>query len=52
MAANEMERKRWNDDQQVANWPKRERFTDRVTPYVIAALKPQARERLLPGRRG
>ena len=47
MAANEVERKRWNDEHAVLNWPKRERLTDRVTPYVIAALAPQAGEKVL-----
>ncbi|MEO8541273.1 MAG: class I SAM-dependent methyltransferase [bacterium] len=45
--ANEIERKRWNDERQVANWYKRERFTDRVTPHVVAALSPKAGERVL-----
>jgi SAM-dependent methyltransferase len=39
--ANEMERQRWNDEQMVANWPKRERFTDLVTPHVIVAVRPR-----------
>lgn len=45
--ANEIERKRWNDPEQVANWHKRERFTDRVTPYVVAAAQPTPGERVL-----
>ena len=44
---NEMERRRWNNEQMVANWPKRERFTDRVVPYVVAGLKPRPGERVL-----
>ena len=45
--ANEAERRRWNDEQTVANWPKRERFTDRVVPHVVAALKPAPGEKIL-----
>lgn len=44
---NEIERRRWNDPGQVANWPKRERFTDRVTPYVVTAGDPQPGEHVL-----
>jgi SAM-dependent methyltransferase len=36
--ANERESKRWNDDQWVAAWPKRERLTQAVTPYLLAAV--------------
>src|SRR5688572_22245338 len=42
-----MERQRWNDAQMVANWPKRERFTDMVTPHVVAALQPRPGEKVL-----
>jgi SAM-dependent methyltransferase len=45
--ANEFEYRRWNDEQMVAGWPKRERFTDRVVPHVVAALRPQRGERVL-----
>lgn len=45
--ANEVERRRWNDANQVAGWHKRERFTDRITPYVVAAASPRAGERVL-----
>lgn len=45
--ANEAERQRWSDPGQVANWHKRERFTSRVTPYVLAAAHPQPGERVL-----
>ena len=45
--ANEIERRRWNDAQMVANWPKRERFTDQVVPYVVAALQPKPGEKVL-----
>ncbi len=33
--ANEAQSKRWNDDQWAASWPKRERLTDAVTPYLL-----------------
>lgn len=45
--ANEIERRRWNDEQQVLSWHKRERYTDRVLPYVVAALNPTAGEQFL-----
>lgn len=45
--ANEIERRRWNDEQQVKSWPKRERFTDRVVPNVVAALNPTPGEHVL-----
>lgn len=35
--ANERETKRWNDDRWAASWPKRERLTDGLTPYVLKA---------------
>lgn len=41
--ANEFEYRRWNDEQMVAGWSKRERFTDRVVPHVVAALQPGER---------
>ena len=44
---NEVERRRWNDEQMVAGWPKRERFTDAVVPHVVAALHPQPGEKVL-----
>ena len=39
---NEAERRRWNDERWAAVWPKRERLTDAVTPFVLdaAALGP------------
>ncbi len=39
---NEAERRRWNDERWVAVWPKRERLSDGVTPFVLeaAALRP------------
>ncbi|MBK6562472.1 class I SAM-dependent methyltransferase [Candidatus Amarobacter glycogenicus] len=44
---NEAERNRWNDEITVANWPKRERFTDMVLPRVLAALQPAPGEVVL-----
>jgi ubiquinone/menaquinone biosynthesis C-methylase UbiE len=42
---NEVERRRWNDEQWAAAWPKRERMTDAVTALVLdaAALGPGER---------
>ena len=45
--ANEVERRRWNNDGIVASWPRRERFTDRVSKYVIEAAAPQSGESVL-----
>jgi len=41
--ANERESKRWNDDQWVAAWPKRERLTEALTPHLLAAVGDDAR---------
>jgi len=43
--ANEVERRRWNDEQWATVWPKRERLTDAVTAFVLdaAALRPGER---------
>ena len=41
--ANERESWRWNDDQWVAAWPKRERLTEALTPYLLAAVDDEAR---------
>jgi SAM-dependent methyltransferase len=35
--ANERESKRWNDDQWAGAWPKRERLSEALTPYLLAA---------------
>ena len=45
MEANEVERRRWNDEQWAAVWPKREAMTDAVTGFVLdaAALRPGER---------
>jgi SAM-dependent methyltransferase len=45
--ANQAERKRWNDDSWTLNWPKRERFTGEVTPFLIQALQLKPGERVL-----
>ena len=42
---NPVERRRWNDDRWVAIWPKREVFTDAVTPRLFDTLA------LAPGER-
>jgi SAM-dependent methyltransferase len=44
--ANEKEAKRWNDDQWVAVWPKRERLTDALTPHVVAAAAVERGQRV------
>ena len=41
--ANEKESKRWNDDRWAAAWPKRERLTDALTPYLLEAVDAGAR---------
>ncbi len=38
--ANEAETRRWNDERWVAAWPKRERLTEAVTPYLLKATDP------------
>ncbi len=42
METNEVERRRWNDEQWTAKWPNRERLTDAVTAFLLdaAALRP------------
>ena len=47
MDANEAERRRWNDEGWTAMWPKRERFTDAVTPLLVDALALRPGERVL-----
>jgi SAM-dependent methyltransferase len=44
---NEAERRRWNDARWTAVWPKRERLTDAVTAYVLAAADLQPGEHVL-----
>ncbi|HKX07315.1 MAG TPA: class I SAM-dependent methyltransferase [Stellaceae bacterium] len=46
-AANQAERKRWNDPFWSEVWPKRERFTETVTPLLLRALGLKAGERVL-----
>jgi SAM-dependent methyltransferase len=36
--ANERESTRWNDDRWVAAWTERERLTEALTPYLLAAV--------------
>jgi SAM-dependent methyltransferase len=47
MATNEAERRRWNDEYFTSVWPKRERFTDRVTEYLLEVLALQPGEHVL-----
>jgi protein-L-isoaspartate O-methyltransferase len=47
VTANESERERWNDDQRLSVWPKRERLTSEVTPLLIEALAPAPGEKIL-----
>jgi SAM-dependent methyltransferase len=44
---NAAERQRWNDARWTAVWPKRERLTDGVTAYVLAAAALQPGEQVL-----
>jgi SAM-dependent methyltransferase len=44
---NPIERRRWNDERWIAVWPKRERFTDAVTPHLLDALALAPGERVL-----
>jgi SAM-dependent methyltransferase len=46
MASNEVERRRWNDERWYLVWPKRERFTNEVTGYLLDALAPAPGERI------
>ncbi|MGH7126507.1 MAG: methyltransferase domain-containing protein, partial [Stellaceae bacterium] len=45
--ANQAERKRWNDPLWSEFWPKRERFTESVTPLLLGALALKPGERVL-----
>jgi SAM-dependent methyltransferase len=45
--ANQAERKRWNDPFWSEIWPKRERFTESVTPLLLRALALKSGERVL-----
>jgi len=44
--SNEKESKRWNDDRWVAAWPKRERLTEALTPYLLEAAAAQPGQRV------
>ena len=44
--ANEGETSRWNDERWVAAWPKRERLTESVSPFVLAAAGLRAGQRV------
>lgn len=44
---NETERRRWNDEEWAASWPKRERLTDEVTGHLLAASALRPGERVL-----
>jgi SAM-dependent methyltransferase len=45
--ANAGERRRWNDERWTSVWPRRERFTDAVTPRLLDALALTPGERVL-----
>jgi SAM-dependent methyltransferase len=47
METNETERRRWNNQDWVAVWPKRERLTDAITPFLLDALALRPGERVL-----
>ena len=47
MGTNEAERRRWNDEGWAAAWPRRERLTGQVTPYLLGALTLQPGETVL-----
>lgn len=44
---NQAQREHWNDDDQVREWPKRERLTTVITEPLVAILAPQPGERVL-----
>ena len=44
--SNEKESKRWNDELWVAAWPKRERLTEALTPYLLEAASAQPGQRV------
>jgi len=44
---NAAERRRWNDERWTAMWPKRERLTDTVTPFLLAAADLQPGDAVL-----
>jgi len=44
MTTNEAERQRWNDEYFASQWPRNERITDLVTPFLLDALGLRAGE--------
>lgn len=44
--ANEGESRRWNNETWAAAWPQRERLTEAVTPYVMAAVGAKPGQRI------
>lgn len=44
--SNEKESQRWNDDQWVAAWPRRERLTEALTPHLLAVAVPHSGQRV------
>ncbi|HVT41766.1 MAG TPA: class I SAM-dependent methyltransferase [Acidimicrobiales bacterium] len=44
--ANEAETRRWNDERWAAAWPKRERLTETVTPYLLDAIGARPGQRI------
>jgi SAM-dependent methyltransferase len=44
--SNEKESKRWNDEQWVAAWPKRERLTEALMPSLLTAVAAQPGQRV------
>jgi SAM-dependent methyltransferase len=44
---NAAERRRWNDERWASVWPKRERMTDAISPFVLAAAALRPGERVL-----
>jgi SAM-dependent methyltransferase len=44
--ANETESKRWNDERWTDSWPQREKLTDAVSPFLIAAAAPGPGQRI------
>jgi len=44
--ANEAETRRWNDEGWAGSWPRRERLTEAVSPYLLEAAGPQLGQRV------
>jgi SAM-dependent methyltransferase len=44
--ANEAETRRWNDDRWAAAWPRRERLTETVSPYLLEATRARPGQRV------